>query len=81
MLTETFEDPRPQEPVPIVFYGMVELAKYLKFVAEDYYGSGTALQFIDVESNHYYYQLHEASYALELANCDHYTFSTDGGFK
>ena len=76
MLTETLEDPRPQEPVPIVFYGMVEQAKYLKFAVEEYYGPGPALQFIDVES-HYY----EASYALELANCDHYTFSTDGGFK
>ena len=79
-VTDTFEDPRATEPVPLIFHGMVEQAKYLKFVAEEYYGAGTAIQFIDVHSN-YYDLLYTASYALKLSNCDHYTFSTEAGFK
>ena len=74
VLTGTLEDPRALDPVPKVDFDMFGKGKYIKFKSEEYYGQGAALQFFDVHSNYFNMQ-YKASYALEPATCDNYTFS------
>ena len=68
-----FEDPRWTEAAekPIHEIPLVAKAKYIKFVCEEYWGIGAALQYLEAFSN-YYGRKHFAMNALTFNTCDHY---------
>ena len=68
-----FEDPRYKTAAekPIHEIPLVAKAKYLKFVCEEFWGVGAALQYLEAFSN-YYGRKYFAMNALTFNTCDHY---------
>ena len=66
-----FEDPRYKTAAqkPKKYLPIIAIAKYIKFVSEEFYGSGASLQFLEAVSN-YYGAHHSSKYALTFSNCD-----------